>query len=177
MIHESEYWKTPLLRAATWLEKLRITEGSAERSLVRVEKELFFGFYAVRKLLDTFEVSDRTKTMIFELKWFPCVGRVDYFNAHRIDELFNLNKINKETRDVQFLCNQFIHSFIFVPVEGEQAQLLGFYICSDRTRHEKLYFIEIQQVLSIFRTVGRDYPTSAIMKRDPNTGQWEGKIG
>ncbi|MBX9918181.1 MAG: hypothetical protein K2Y07_13290, partial [Nitrosomonas sp.] len=80
------------------------------------------------------------------------------------------------TRDVQFLCNQFIHSFIFVPVEGEQAQLLGFYVCSDRTRHEKLYFVEIQQVLSVFRTIGRDYPTSAIMKRDTKTGQWEGKI-
>ncbi|MBX9917599.1 MAG: hypothetical protein K2Y07_10250, partial [Nitrosomonas sp.] len=121
MIHESEYWKTPLLRAAAWLEKLRINEESAERSLVRVEKEIFIGFYSVRKLLDTFKVSDKTKAMTFELQWFPCIRKVDYFNAHRIDTLFDLNKINKETRDVQFLCNQFIHSFIFVPVEGEQA--------------------------------------------------------
>lgn len=176
MIHESHYWKTPLLRTATWLEKLRIDEESAERALVKVEKELFFGFYAVRKLLDTFKLSDKTRGMNFELKWSPCIKQVDYCNAHRIDELFDLAKTNKETRDIRFLCNQFVHSYIFVPVEGEHGELLGFYICSDRARHEKLYFIEIQQVVSVFRIIGRDYPVESAFTRNQKTGQWEGKV-
>jgi hypothetical protein len=50
VIQESYYWKAPLLRAANWLERLRIEESTAEHSLVRAERELIVGFYAIRKL-------------------------------------------------------------------------------------------------------------------------------
>lgn len=178
MIHESRHWKTPLLRAATWLERLRLPddEVAAERNLVRVEKELFFGFYAIRKLLDTLKVSDSTKAMRFELQWSPCVAPVDYFNAHRVEELFDLKTSHRETRDIHFLCNQFIHSYVFVALEGEERQLVGCFVSSDRTRHEKIYFVGLAQVLSAFRTVGRDYPSSSHMQRNPTTGQWEGVV-
>jgi hypothetical protein len=47
---ESRYWKTPLLRAATWLERVQIQEQTPERTYVRIERELFLGFYVIRKL-------------------------------------------------------------------------------------------------------------------------------
>lgn len=178
MIHESRHWKTPLLRSATWLERLRLPEDevAAERNLVRVEKELFFGFYAIRKLFDTFKVSDSTKAMRFELQWSPCMASVDYFNASRIEELFDLKTSHQETRDIHFLCNQFIHSYIFVPLEGDEGQLVGCFVSSDRTRNERIYFVELAHVLSAFRTVGRDHPSSIRMQRNPITGQWEGSV-
>jgi hypothetical protein len=82
MIHESYYWKQPLLKAADWHEGLRITEKNSERTLVRVEREIFVGFYGIRKLLDTFAVSDKIKAKIFDLKWFPILKSVDYLNWH-----------------------------------------------------------------------------------------------
>lgn len=173
MIQESRYWKVPLLRSANWLERLRFDEGSEERALVRVERELFIGFYSIRKLLETFKLSASTKSLVFHLKWSPCIKMVDYFNAHRIDELFDLNTIQSEDRDLGFLCNQFIHSYVFVPVRHEGGALAGVYVCSDRTRHEKLYFVELGQAIHAFRTVGKDYPREQHLRRKAKTDQWE----
>jgi hypothetical protein len=173
MIYESRYWKQPLLRAATWLERLRLGEANEERALARVERELFLGFYSIRKLLDPFKIAPRTRTMMFMLTWSPCVKEVDYMNAHRIDELFDLDVRHTEQRDLAFLCNQFIHSYVFAPVQHEDGALAGAYVASDRARNEKLYFVELDQILLAFRTVGRDYPASQHMRRNERTNQWE----
>ena len=173
MIHESLYWKAPLLRSANWLEHLRFDEKTEERALVRVERELFIGFYSIRKLLETFKLSVSTKSLVFHLQWSPCIKMVDYFNAHRIDELFDLLAIKSEDRDLAFLCNQFIHSYVFVPVHHKACTLAGVYVSSDRTRHAKLYFVELNQVIHAFRTVGRDYKRELHLRRNAKTNQWE----
>lgn len=173
MIQESRYWKAPLLRSANWLERLRFDESSEERALVRVERELFVGFYSIRKLLETFKLSPSTKSLVFHLQWSPCIEMVDYFNAHRIEELFDLSTVQSEDRDLEFLCNQFIHSYVFVPVHHEGGALAGVYVSSDRTRHEKLYFVELSQTIHAFRTVGKDYPREQHLRRNAKTDQWE----
>ena len=173
MIQVSRYWKVPLLRSASWLERLRFDESSEERVLVRVERELFIGFYSIRKLLETFKLSPSAKSLQFPLQWSPCVKMVDYFNARRIDELFDLNTVQSENRDLEFLCNQFIHSYVFVSVRYEGGALAGVYVCSDRTRHEKLYFVERGQIIHAFRTVGKDYPREQHLRRNAKTDQWE----
>ena len=176
MISESRYWKRPLLKVATWLQKLELSKDTVDRTLVRVEKELFLGFYTVRKLLETFKVSDSTRQLKFEIVWFPNIKSVDYFNAHRLHELFDLAMPTVEVRDIGFLCNQFIHSFIFSTVTMDN-HIEGFFVSSDRARNERLYFIEVDRVVSIFRTVGQDYPKKAEFIRNPVTQQWEGKVG
>jgi hypothetical protein len=96
VIYESRYWKEPLVRAASWLQKLRLEEATIERSLVRVERELFVGFYSIRKLLDTFKVSQPTRKLKFELEWAPSIGRVDYMNWHRLEELYDFERMQAE---------------------------------------------------------------------------------
>ena len=173
MIQESRYWKEPLVRAANWLQKLRLEEPTIERSLVRVERELFVGFYSIRKLLDTFKVSRETRELKFELEWAPNIGRVDYMNWHRLEELYDLERIQTESRDLQFLCNQFVHSYVFSTAETEDGALAGVFVASDRARHDRLYYVSLENVLTAFRTVGRDYPTESHMVRNPKTLQWE----
>jgi len=53
MIHESSYWKEPLLAAADCLSEIRIDEEEPDDDLARVEREVLIGFYSIRKLLDT----------------------------------------------------------------------------------------------------------------------------
>jgi len=173
LIHESVHWKKPLLAAANWLDLLRIRKRNEERSFVRIERELFVGFYAIRKLLDTFKISPSTRTIAFSLIYSPCIKLVDYLNSHRIDELFNLKVIHTESRDLEFLCNQFIHSYVFIPALHEDGRLAGIYITSDRSRQQKLYFVELTQILIAFRAVGSDYPVSQHMQRNEKTSQWE----
>ncbi|MGF6770637.1 hypothetical protein P3T18_003116 [Paraburkholderia sp. GAS199] len=172
MIHESYYWKQPLLRTANWLERLRVDDNNEERALARLERELFVGFYSIRKLLDTFKVSRATRTKTFALIWSPTVKSVDYMNWHRIDELFNLDTQHIEQRDITFLCNQFVHSYVFIPACDEEGALAGVYVASDKAKRDKVYFVAIDQMLEAFRVVGKDYPTEQHMQRNKD-GQWE----
>ncbi|MCY1205087.1 hypothetical protein D9M72_166230 [compost metagenome] len=173
MISESHYWKRPLLRTATWLERWRLDEDVSERDLARIERELFVGFYAIRKLLDTFKVSPGTRRRTYLMVWFPSVGTANCTNWHWLDEHFDLDSRHEEQRDLIFLCNQFIHSYFFLPVIDKMGTLAGAHIASDRVRKEKLYFVGIAQIIEAFRTVGRDYPSKLHLRRNDSTQQWE----
>ena len=175
MIHESRYWKIPLLRGATFLEKLVVIEENAESSLARAERELFIGFYAIRKLLPTFKLSSATKALTNSVTWFaPRTDQpVDYFHRSDVDQLFDLERPTVETRDLGFLCNQVIHSYIFVNSTTEEGKLDGFFVSSDTMRRRRLYFFGLPTVLRAFRTVGRDYPTSGHYEFNENTSEWE----
>lgn len=176
MIYESRYWKEPLLRAATWLERLCLEDEHEERDLVQVERELFLGFYAIRKLLDTFKVSQSVRRSRFVMYWSPCIKSVDYMNAHRIEKHYDLDVRHTEQRDLTFLCNQFIHSYVFAPVIDEAGALVGAYIASDKVRNQKLYFVGLNEIVVAFRTVGRDSPAEQHLRRNERTGQWEEEV-
>ena len=170
VIWESRYWKEPLGRSARYLERLRVDEEIHESVFVRIEKEVFLGFYSVRRLHDTFTLTDKTRGIQFDLVWHPNLKAVDYMNWHHIDENYGLSVHNRETRSLSYLCNQFIHSFLFMPhVAGDR--LAGFFVASDRDRHSKCYFVSISQVVSAFLTVSRDYPKHLEFVRDESTGQ------
>ncbi|WPN57273.1 hypothetical protein [Pseudomonas sp. P9_31] len=175
MINESYYWKQPLLRSARWLEKALIAEESSERILARAEREIFVGFYAIRKLLETFKLSTTTKLLKSELSFFSARENAnpDYFNRDSLEKHYNLGIATTQTLDIEFICNQVIHSFIFIFELSDTGNIGGFYLSSDKMRKRKLYFIPIATVTRLFRTVGRDYPTDQHFKRNPETGQWE----
>ena len=175
MIWESKYWKEPLLKSARYLQRLRLSDRTSERTFVRIEKEVFLGFYSIRKLLDTFKISDSTKAMKFEVAWHPNRLPVDYMNWHKIEENYDLSIQKSETRDLRFICNQFIHSYIFIPSECDN-RLDGFFVASDRERLTKCYFVKLEQVLQAFRVVGNDYPANLQLHRDSATGQFRGGV-
>ncbi len=174
MISVSRYWKTPLLRAATWLQRLRVEEETSEKSLMRVEREIFIGFYAIRKLISTFKLSISTKQISVTLESFPAIQGeiVDYFNRHNFEELFDLDSVTQEQHDLEFLCNQVIHSYVFIIGLTEDGIIEGFYLTSDKMRHKKLYFVPLAQVISVFRAVGQDYPKKINLQREPQTDEW-----
>jgi hypothetical protein len=68
---------------------------------------------------------------------------VDYMNAHRVDKLFDLAVTHVEEHNLEFLCNQFIHSYVFVTAQQEDGSLAGAYVSSDRARKDKVFFVEI----------------------------------
>ena len=175
MIHESSYWKEPLLVAANFLEGLQLSYEESEDELARAEREILIGFYTIRKLLDTFKVSEKTKRIKFDIKSFqPIRGKqVDYFNRWEVEDFFNLDRTLSETRDILYLCNQFVHSYVLVFEINRAGQIDGVFVSSDRAKTRRLYFIDRQKVVELFRRVGEDYPSAQAYFRDDETGQWK----
>jgi hypothetical protein len=175
MIYESSYWKEPLLKTARWLVGVRLSERTRERTYVRIERELFVSFYAIRKLFDTLKISDQVKKATTELEWHPNRRAVHHMNCEHLDLLYDFNTSKKEVRDIVFLCNQFVHSFVFVPYE-ENAKIGGFFVSSDRDRNKKLYRVRLEQVTTLFRLVGRDYPASMFFRFNYKTGVHDAQV-
>lgn len=174
MIHESEDWKKPLLRTARWLEVTRVKEGSQGRVFAEAEREIFVSFYAVRKLIDTYKISEETKKLNFQLPYHPVVAgkTVDYLNRHRILESYDTTKACTETRDITFIANQVIHSYVFEFATDDNGGIDGVFVASDTSRHQRLYYYSMVLMLSIFRAVGLDNVSEQHLIRDAKTGQW-----
>jgi hypothetical protein len=60
--------------------------------------------------------------------------KVDWLNHTCIDENYDLTKPNGEEKDIKFICNLFIHSYVFV-VSGD-GKLEGVYVSTDRVKPE-----------------------------------------
>ncbi|NWN64194.1 hypothetical protein [Pseudomonas allii] len=96
------------------------------------------------------------------------MNRGDIFKNYELG-----NKLS-ETRDLGFVCNQVIHSFVFELALGESDALDGVFLTSDQKRANRLYYIPMSLIIDVFRMVGLDYPSELHLARDLKTRQWKG---
>ncbi len=171
MIYESSYWKEPLLDSAKLFADYKDYSELNEQSLVRIEKDIFVGFYSIRKLLDTIKVTDELKNKKYSLQWHKHRGTdVTFINNHKIDELYELGASNKENRDLWFIASRLIHSYIFTICESEKGGFSGVYFTSDSDKNKKLYYLSVDEIISIFTETGNNYVTEFTWKKDSETG-------
>lgn len=173
MIWESWYWKEPLVEAAGRFRSLKGVEDPSEDQLVQIEKDILIGFYSVRKLFETpAKITDATKSKRLELACYPSVGKnVTWRNNHRLNELYDFSEGGSEQRDIWFVCNRIMHSFILAPLLAEGGGLDAILFTSDYDKDARIYSLNIDQVINLFQSVGNDNPTEIRWMRDPDTGE------
>jgi len=164
MIDESAPWKMELLKIADTLERRYNQKRWPQRSLFLLEKEVFLGFFSVRKLMESKKVSDEIKDKQIELAVYPADKKpITLFNHHKFPELYDLYAGKTERLTYYDISNQFIHSSIFAPFTPFGKSLIGAYIASDRAKNEKLYYITLVKIIEIFRNVGADDPSQLVV--------------
>jgi hypothetical protein len=169
MIWESWYWKQPLLEMADRLRSYKSQDDLSEEVLVQIERDIFIGFYSIRKLIESVtKITDAAKALKIRLTWYPNVARVSWRNNHRLDGLYDFTRRYHEERDLQFIAGRIIHSFVFAPCINEQGGLAAILFASDRDKDEKLYSMEIDDVLTVFERAGNDDPQHIEWLRHPN---------
>jgi hypothetical protein len=162
MIWESSDWKEDLLKTALKLSKRTHQKRWTERSFFLFEKEIFFAFYSIRKLMEAKKLSNCVVEAEIQLQAFKSMGLpVTRLNQHKIDQLYDLENPSSESIKLKDVCNQFIHSYIFVPCFGEFDELNGIIFCSDYSRKHKVFKIAIADLIEVLKMVGSDYPSSA----------------
>ena len=147
MIYESCYWKEPLLKDRDYLLRFRCTDSTKEKTLSLLEKKLFFSFYSIRKLIEADKLSTANVNSSWLVFSYRNISRVDLMNWHKIYEKYDLEQEYQEMRSLRWICNQVIHSFVFVLVFEDDGKLFGFYFSSDKERNRKLYQIRRKQIL------------------------------
>lgn len=173
MITESYFWKKPLLTGASIIRKYMEKEDISEAQFARIEREVFIGFYSVRKLLEaTGKVGPETRDLKVALQWYPKrAGQpvVDWYNRSEFWELYDLDDPQSEQRDLLYVAHRLVHSFIFVLSGGDEGH--GAFFTSDRDKESRLNFISTDEIVRVFRAVGCDYPAAFNSWRDPDTGE------
>lgn len=127
MIHESSYWKNDLIKLADKLELRLIQSRWGDKNLYAVEKEIFIGFYSIRKLIESKKVSGSVKEKEYEVKQFLYKGNSDSFYSHFEESDYDMSKAERATITLAQLCNQFIHSHHFLPFLANGKNLIGFF--------------------------------------------------
>ena len=175
MIWESHFWKEDLVRLTRQLQKRRKQRRWPERSLAKLEKEVFVGFYGIRKLLEARKLSERLikKRIAAEAFRFTGARQITIFNWNsKFADAYDFENPAKISMSLEFLCNQVIHSYVFKEVFDEDGALSGIFICSDRKRNEKLYYVSLAELIKVFSSVGSDYPTHHRAIFDPKRGDY-----
>jgi hypothetical protein len=123
VIWESSYWKEDLRRLAEKLKARKIQKKFPERSLACLEKEIFIGCYIIRKLIGAKKLSDSIVRLKFPVRSHSSIGRkLTWFTWNRdFDRSYDFKNVHAEYISLPYLCNQLIHSFVFVPHFGRHG--------------------------------------------------------
>ncbi len=175
MIWESHYWKNDLLKQAEQLRKRTKQKRWPDVSFARLEQTVMLGFYSIRKLIEASKVCDEIVGQQFKLHTFPKQkeSSIHKMNWEKIDRHYDLLSKDKTDRNLSYLCNQFIHSYIFIPSFDDENLLDGIYFASDRQRKKSIHLITVAQIIEIFDQVGNDYPNVGIFIYDPKKQEYK----
>jgi hypothetical protein len=159
VIWDSTIWKRDLLKIAESLKKAIRRKEPSERLLADVEKWIFVGFYIVRKLVEARKISLKTEKRILVGRKYPAKRKnVTLLNWDIIDELYDLSNAMRDEMNLQFICNQIIHSYVFTyTMTGKDNHLQGIMFSSDWERSKSLHELRLSQVIRLFEVVGHDY--------------------
>lgn len=189
MIYESYYWRKELLKLAAKIEKrIPYKRSWTDSQNGDFEKEIMIGFYIIRKLKDSFKLTNNIISTNMKGFKYPSKGKlVTLMNSHRFMELYEFEQPKKDKFSLTFLINQIVHSYIFSPkfdvnrdnaiknlenktsiswedvddaIKTMKIELVGILFCSDDKRNEFLYELEIKDIIDLFRKVGNCNITS-----------------
>src|SRR3990167_2805901 len=89
MIQESSYWKNDLLKLACRLERRLIQERWGEKNFYTVEKEIFIGFYSVRKLIESKRVPDHISGKKYNIHEVPYCEKHRNINIRSLQSVYS----------------------------------------------------------------------------------------
>jgi len=148
MINESKFWKEELNKLSQKLLFRIIHKKWSQRSVFNLEKELFLGFFTVRKLIESKQVPKELTNKEYELAFFA----KKKLTKDEIDKMlpYDSNAVSKKRVTIRIICNQFIHSYHILPF-GADGKLLGIFINSDFQSKSGIYLILLFDIVEIFR--------------------------
>lgn len=131
------------------------------------------GAYAVRRLSESYRLSDELQERRLEVTRFGATGRlITTLTRDQIDRNYQLEHGTKESRSAVKLCNTIIHSFVWILSADESGVGFdGVYVSSDRDKARSLLLVPLAGMLDLFRAVGDENIIGFQFRVDPETGE------
>ena len=168
MLWNTGQWKYELSQIANRLEKRLTQKRWTERTNFLVERDIMVSAYMIRKLHEAHKVSDALNSAPVHVTAYKLVGSAPELYSDEV-EGFDMEHPEKRTLKLQQLCNQFIHSFVFIHFFGDAERTWeGVGVASDRDRKKNLHYVESIVLIELIRKVAYEDIVSIGMSTDEN---------
>lgn len=173
MIWESVYWKNDLIKLnkkiTARLKQIRWTDASNANS----EKEIMIAAFISRKLFDSNKISQKLENHELKIVKYKSNGkRINLLRRLSPDKYFDLeNPINGSIK-FRTLCNQIIHSYIFMLLMNEHGSLTDFWVASDYDKFKFMYQISVKSYSSQLLKIGQYWPTQESYEFDQHKNDY-----
>lgn len=152
----SHPWKVHLLKQADTLEAARGAKRLSMPSAIRLEESVVLGFYAIRRLIGGFLLSDALIHRPIPMTAFPVrhpSGAIR-LGDEDLKDLYDFTASREVRHDLSFLCHQMLHNCTFTPQFDSDHTLAGVLVTSDHQRKVALYAVSLHTLVAVFRAVG-----------------------
>jgi hypothetical protein len=166
MIWESSYWKNDLLKLTKKLKKRSKQRTWPDASNALAEKEIMIGAFISRKLFDSKKTHSKFENHEMKIIKVPSNGqKIHLMQRLSPDRFFDFANAVVDTLKFRILCNQVIHSYIFILITNERG-LVGFWVASDFDKFKFMYFVDINTFCSHLLKIGNYWPKLEMYKYD-----------
>lgn len=158
--YDSCFLKDELLKIAGRINKAMCQTKWQSASYLKLQKDIFFAFYAIRKLIETDQITNGTRNYTAKLHVFKAKAKsINKNNQFCLERCYDFSRRKTETLRISDICNQIIHSYIFVPCRfaGGKHPMHSVLFASDKKKNECLYELELIYISGVCRRVGHDY--------------------
>jgi hypothetical protein len=167
MITESIFWKQDISKAAKQLSVILIKSNYCDKSIYSIEKNVNFIAYGIRKLFESKKLTLNCNKVTTTIISYKLLKKIHRLNAWALDRIIDFNSAKHEQKNILFLCNQIIHSYVF-SVVGE-----GIFLCSDFERNKKILFFEIIEFIKIAKRLANNNVTRLEMRYNYKTNEFD----
>lgn len=163
MIFDASYWQGEMGRLAKLLRRHSRQRRWTAASDASVEKCVMLGFYAIRKMLHSAHPPAHLKPPPkVHVTVFPrnTIKLSPLWKAE-VSEAFDLTNPTIQRFDLEFVCDQIIHSFFFSLWLDTNRALRGVFVSSDKKKEQKVYRIDLSTILKLFEDIATCSPLTA----------------
>lgn len=145
---------------------LHATDEEMESVLIAIEQFVFWTAFVIRKLADSYKLSDEFEQITWEVKAYakrPFGPPVDLLNWHRLDRHYGLTNPVPTQFTARKLCGLLIHSFVFMPEVAEVGEpddsslvIDALLFNSDHTKETALYRLDWSEFCKLIHALYDD---------------------
>ena len=151
-------WKDELVKIADRLEAKTKQKRWTDRTGYLIERDFLVGAYAMRKLIDSHEMSDELRGRQFPVRHYALTGNPpDPLSPDDIADSYDFENGLRRALSVVDLCDEIVRSFTFSFCCGETTDLFdGVYVSSDRDKNEYVYLVLASDFIAMCGDIGTD---------------------
>lgn len=172
MVIESRYWREDIARYIRAFRPKKKVPRWSEKQVVNFEKDVTLALFMVRRLAEAGKFSSEMKnhrTQVFRCAFHSKPHRLIHKD---IAELYRLENVETVSKDVAFICNQFIHANVTFAYRGEDRNWEGLYTNSDYEKRKFIYKVPLSEIIKILELAVIDYPHTVSFRYDSDKQDW-----